>query len=78
MPHESNLVSTHHPHEPAIPPAYDPEGRCLICGLLVRGDELAAKLESITLDAIDDPDWWDHLDDVVERWRRFPVEREVE
>ncbi len=25
-----------HPHEPEIPPTFDAEGRCLICGLTVR------------------------------------------
>jgi hypothetical protein len=28
-----------HPHEPEIPPALDAEGRCLVCGLMVRREE---------------------------------------
>ena len=34
---------TEHPHEPAIPPALDPEGRCLICGMEVRIEALEAE-----------------------------------
>jgi len=33
---ESVTYSDRHPHEPEIPPVYDDEGRCVICGLLVR------------------------------------------
>lgn len=33
-----------HPHEPAIPPLYDMEGRCVVCGLLVLRDELDAHI----------------------------------
>jgi len=28
----------HHPHEPAIPPALDADGRCLVCILTVERD----------------------------------------
>lgn len=36
----SNTASPLHPHEPAIPPALDAEGRCLVCCLIVQRDRL--------------------------------------
>lgn len=33
-----------HPHEPEIPPCMNAEGRCLVCGLMCRNDELQAML----------------------------------
>lgn len=35
--------SDRHPHEPDIPPTWDPEGRCLVCGLQVEIDRLRAQ-----------------------------------
>lgn len=37
-PSQSNTASPLHPHEPGIPPALDSEGRCRVCGLLVKLD----------------------------------------
>jgi hypothetical protein len=42
----TNTYSPTHPHEPAIPPALDSEGRCLVCRLLVERDELKRQLAS--------------------------------
>src|SRR3990167_8139701 len=39
-----NQYSTRHPHEPAIPPAYDAEGRCLVCVLIVERDDALTAL----------------------------------
>jgi hypothetical protein len=39
----SNVHSTQHPHEPEIPPAFDSEGRCLVCCLIVERDDARAK-----------------------------------
>ena len=39
--------STEHPHEPEIPPAFDPEGRCLVCGLMVEIDALRARVAAL-------------------------------
>src|SRR3990172_3687001 len=57
-----NQYSTRHPHEPAIPPAYDAEGRCLVCVLIVERDdaltalaqerELKAKLDKLVCDTL--------------------------
>jgi hypothetical protein len=38
----SEQENPRHPHEPAIPPAFDDEGRCLVCDLLVQIKELRA------------------------------------
>lgn len=35
-------VSSSHPHEPTVAPVYDPDGRCLICSIMVESDELRA------------------------------------
>ena len=34
--------STEHPHEPETAPVYDAEGGCLVCGISVRDDKIAA------------------------------------
>lgn len=47
---DANQVSTKHPHEPAVAPVYDPEGRCLVCGCLWRDDQivhLAGRIEAL-------------------------------
>jgi hypothetical protein len=36
-------VSTLHPHEPAIPPALDDEGRCLVCRLTMELNDAEAE-----------------------------------
>lgn len=46
----SATYSEQHPHEPEIPPALDPEGRCRVCGLLVERAELAQQLEQAERD----------------------------
>jgi hypothetical protein len=38
--------STRHTHEPQIPPAYDEEGRCLVCSLMVEARRLEGLLGS--------------------------------
>jgi hypothetical protein len=43
---------TAHPHEPEIPPAFDPDCRCLVCGLLVRVDALERENRTLR-DALD-------------------------
>ena len=40
--------STKHPHEPEILPALDEEGRCRVCGLLVRLDDAVALLRKVS------------------------------
>lgn len=40
--------STKHPHEPEIPPAYDAEGRCLVCGLRAEINRLRGEVERLT------------------------------
>jgi len=42
-----NYFSTRHPHEPEIPPAYDNEGRCLICGLQLELAQAQADVEAL-------------------------------
>jgi hypothetical protein len=43
---EQNQESPLHPHERGgfgnLAPVYDPEGRCLICSIMVQSDELRA------------------------------------
>lgn len=34
------MYDPRHEHEPEIPPAFDDEGRCLVCCLLVERDNL--------------------------------------
>ena len=55
---------TEHPHEPEIPPALDPDGRCLICGMEVRIEDLEAALKRATFLA-------EHLMQMItpEQWR---------
>ena len=43
----TNEFSPLHSHEPTIPRTLDPEGRCWVCGLLVRIEELEAGLKEI-------------------------------
>jgi hypothetical protein len=38
-----------HPHEPEIPPAYDSDGRCLVCKLTVQVDVLTDVLTKVAL-----------------------------
>ena len=42
----SNECSTSHPHEPRIAPVYDAEGRCLVCGIEWRLEELVRTLSA--------------------------------
>jgi hypothetical protein len=46
----SDEFDPRHPHEPAIPPALDDEGRCLVCLLIVRA-ERAEKALRLVVDA---------------------------
>lgn len=74
-----NQYSTKHPHEPEIPPALDKEGRCRVCGLLVRIDEAVALLrrgqflwrigESDILEIM--PDKIDDVERGVGVWTKF-------
>ena len=43
----TNEFSPLHSHEPTIPRTLDPEGRCLVCVLLVRIEELETVLREI-------------------------------
>ena len=42
-----NERSPHHPHEPAMPPAFDADGRCLVCVLTVQLADTHAELERL-------------------------------
>ena len=37
-------TSNQHPHEPEIPPAFDIDGRCLVCGMSVEIADLRAEI----------------------------------
>lgn len=56
------IESPLHPHEPAIPPAFDNNGSCLVCGLIIERDRYRAALDR--LDNMDPGDFkvgQDHL-----------------
>lgn len=39
--------SERHPHEPEIPPAWNEDGRCLVCALGVLMDRLLSRIEEL-------------------------------
>lgn len=42
---ERNEYDPRHPHEPEVPPTFDSEGRCLVCGLMVSVEDRACRDE---------------------------------
>ena len=60
-----DTYSTKHPHEPEIPPALDPEGRCLVCRILVERDEARGIVRAIVGNL---RDAHVQLQPIVDRW----------
>ena len=55
---DAAFSSERHPHEPEIPPAWNEDGRCLVCALgvlmdrqIARNEELRGALEKIAVAA---------------------------
>ncbi len=46
-PSSVNEFSPIHPHEPAIPPALDIEGRCLVCVILCERDDARREIRDL-------------------------------
>lgn len=47
QPSPVNEFSPIHPHEPAIPPALDIEGRCLVCVILCERDDARREIRDL-------------------------------
>lgn len=76
-------VSDLHPHEPGIipPRALDPEGRCLVCALLVECDREIARLRD-ALVYLADPESWqgnphDHASVLLGHFTPYELARET-
>lgn len=57
-----NEYNPRHPHEPAIPPAFDSEGRCLVCVLL------EAEREALSMILKADHGDWDRTVPTLAQW----------
>lgn len=69
MSEATNQFDPRHPHEPAIPPTFDDEGRCLVCVPVVERDDAVAEVRRTEqmFDAMISPEFHQRLLDAAER-----------